>query len=181
MGLDQYLHSTSIPQTFFIEAAKNKEAFDLVVDGFYYTQGEYNINQSYSYFRKSWPIDYLIKDNAVWKYSDEYDYCYYISPENALKIRDTCIRALRMFKPLHDLTDEEIIKADYTKMLDEIVYYYPAGSENYYQVIRQLQHIINIDSMGSDLKWEVTSLIDVVKLVSYERNEGNGLFYIRSY
>jgi hypothetical protein len=180
MGLDQYLHSTRIPEAFFIEASKNEDAFNLVVDGFYYSQDEYNRNMSYAYFRKCWPIDYLIKENAVWQYG-EWDSCYYISPENALKIRDTCIRALRMFKPFHDLTDEEIIQADYNKMLDEIVYHYPEGSENYCQVIKQLDHILNISSMCFDLMWEVTSLIDIVKLISDERNKGNGLFYIRSY
>lgn len=181
MGLDQYLHSTSIPQEFFIEASKNEDAFDLIVGGFYYTQDEYNRNRSYAYFRKSWPIDYLIKENAVWQYNDECDYCYYITPENALKIRDTCIRALRIFKPLHNLTDKEIIEADSTKMVDEIVYHYPEGSYKYCQVIRQLDYIINIDSMCFDLIWEVTSLIDIVKLISNEQNTGNGLFYIRSY
>ena len=180
MGLDQYLHSTSIPEAFFIEASKNEDAFNLVVDGFYYSQDEYSRNRSYAYFRKCWPIDYLIKENAVWKHGD-WDCCYYISPENALKLRDTCIRALRMFKPLHDLTDEAIINMDYDKIIDEIVYYYPEGSENYCQIISQLDHILNISSMCFDLMWEVTSLIDVVKLVSDERNKGNGLFYIRSY
>lgn len=181
MGLDQYLHSTSIPETFFIEASKNEDAFNLVVNGFYYEQDEYNRNRSYAYFRKDWPIDYLIKENSVWQYG-EWDCCYYIPPENALKILDTCIRALRMFKPLHDLTDEEIINADYdNKILDEIVYHYPEGSENYCQVIKQLGYIINIDSMSFDLMWEVSSLIDIIKLISDERNKGNGLFYIRSY
>ena len=182
MGLDQYLHSTGIPQEFFIEAAKNNETFDLVLGGFYYTQDGYNRNRSYVYFRKSWPMDYLIKENAVWQSNDEWlDYCYYISPENALKIRDTCIRALRMFKPLHNLTDKEIIEVDSTKLLDEIVYNYPEGSDNYSQVIKQLDYIINIDSMCFDLMWEVSSLIDTVKLISAEQNKGNGLFYIRSY
>ena len=182
MGLDQYLHSTNIPQAFFETVSKfGEDTLDLIISGFYYEEDAYNEGKSYVYFRKSWPIDYLIKNYVTWQYDDTFDYCYYISPENTLKIYNDCLRVLRMLKPCHDLSDQEIIDMDTTKLLDDITFHYPEGSTEYLQVLNQLDHIIEIDTMCFSLEWEISTFIDTVKLIARPTNAGNGLFYIRSY
>lgn len=87
---------------------------------------EYDLDDNYVYFRKSYPIDYVIRDYATWYIDSEY---YYISPENAKKLQEHCFRILRMFKPIHNLSDDEILKLDIDKTLDEIIFEYPEGSK----------------------------------------------------
>jgi hypothetical protein len=177
MGLDQYLFSTDISQEIFLNNQKyGTQLLPVLIDGFLAEADEYSIDNVY--FRKAYPIDKLICENAVWHSGYEY---YYITSENALKIKDTCLRALRMIKFLHDLSDQEILEIDDQKFKDDVVYYYPEDSEAYSTLIKQLCQVgdFDYDYMSFDLMWELPGFLETARMI--EKNKGNGLFYIRSY
>jgi hypothetical protein len=175
MGLDQYLFSTNISQEIFLNnQAYGDQLLPVLIDGFLESLDDNSIDNVY--FRKSYPIDNLICENTTWHSGCEY---YYVSPENALKIKDTCLRALRMIKFLHDLSDQEILSIDDQKFQDDVVYHYPEDSEAYSTLIKQLCYVANFDYMCFDLMWELPGFLETARMI--EKNKDNGLFYIRSY
>jgi hypothetical protein len=175
MGLDQYLYTTDIPQEFFEIAHKYGSAFSMVVNGFYASEDDSDVQ--YVYYRKEYPIDTIIRDHATW--ADDYSY-YYIAPDNALKLKELCARVVRMIPFLHDLTTEELAAVDITKTIDEIIFRYPPDSPECESLKKQISRIIPFDSYdGDSLSWDLPGFFKTISLI--ETFKGNGLFYIRSF